>query len=335
MWIKYFMKSSFVIFMLMYLLVFAGLAHSMEVERDSLGNTQLHTAVLRGDISKVVRLAKTKKARNLLLAKNLQGLTPQQLAFQQATQIPHNPSYNQIFSTLFYARQELFNPPQKRSFKRKGREMPHTSKRQKLHHLLVNEIKEMAYISEVRAYISKLIESGTHPTQILVILDLDGTITNDREPCEDNEEAEFRIDADFLLLECFAKGVEFIITSAGADPQRSVNTLIKLEQSAMFNGEALQLVDIGYGQRQFEGYAIGRVVGLREKGQKYYRLKALAPRLFYKPEQLLSFKHVVFADDSKLNVVPFIEEIGNLGLSPNTVVQAFYLCPPEEFELRI
>lgn len=180
-------------------------------------------------------------------------------------------------------------------------------------------------IRDVVEHLKSLIIFGDDPGSILVILALDGTITDTQMPVDDPK---LRAGVDELLYFIKQEKINIIFSSAWNDPIESALTYRKLGLDKFFGylGFSLEQQEIPLSNIQY--YSMGPLCGIRQKHEQWFKHKALASLLFYSERQIKNLKHVIFVDDNERNIELFNEEISLIGLPQDSQIVLFHLKPP-------
>lgn len=219
------------------------------------------------------------------------------------------------------------------------------------------DIASPAQLKDVYDYTNKLLESGVNAAGILLVLDVDGTLTNQSQP-DPNHEIKPRGNAVNMVKEMIDKGVKVVISSAWKEPSQSsgrsfLAQMSGLDGKAGFKATLSRLDKLGltevlgiqtptnmicgnennlFSQNPFSRDSLdychlGLVASVGKDPNRYFRQKAFSFRYVYPNLNPNEITHVIFADDSSSNIGPFTEDIQKIGLNNNAHVQIFVLSP--------
>lgn len=203
-------------------------------------------------------------------------------------------------------------------------------------------IRKGQSLKDVKNHVYGLLAVGVLPSSILLILDNDGTLTNEQMPDVHGHVSE-RAHSSAFVKKMIRKGVKVVIASAWDKFSVTLRTLtnLGLKDGLGLNPMAIKEIDDTLPSgRAVTGFVTGRVCSLKDcegayisPGCKldttYYRAKALTPYFVLSTEEIKAIRHVVFADDSLSNIRLFNSDIEALGLSFQASVVIFSLVHPK------
>jgi 8-oxo-dGTP pyrophosphatase MutT (NUDIX family) len=178
---------------------------------------------------------------------------------------------------------------------------------------LFSDVKD---IWDVGTHVEQLLENGYDAEEILIVFDVDGTLTNFSEP-HHHRGGPFppRENAVSLVRSLDHKGITQIASSAYHKFDHTLKKLHDLGLSKEFGitpatsrtlhqvfalkSKTTSKVD------EFHSFSKGNVVSIAEKGSQYFINKAMAPQIVLSPEALNKIKRVIFVDDNKDYVEQF------------------------------
>lgn len=192
-------------------------------------------------------------------------------------------------------------------------------------------------ISPLIGMVDAQLSKGIAPSEICVVLDVDGTLTQNREPSGDPAIVKERGMARAVVKALVDKGITVVFSSAWPNFKNNY-------QKQGFIETMQRLMKLNFGIPDLfssgEGYAGGETVipgedvcyyvkdghvvsvtnaANRSFGDGYARAKYLAPFLFY-PDQAKNLKVILFADDDLRNTLKFRNGInGNKHIYPALV----------------
>ena len=184
-------------------------------------------------------------------------------------------------------------------------------------------------LQAVEEYMDQLL-SQTSPRQVLLVLDVDGTLTNYSMPGE--HETQARGNAVEFVTKMVDRGVNVVISSAWDQFDETLERLrdlglsekLRISQKTCFSGIPIQV-----GALTFEGSEChtGLVSSVQDPvvDRRYYREKAYAYSYVYPNLESALITHVVFADDSSGNVQQFLSDLQRAGIFKNAQVKTFTL----------
>ena len=195
-------------------------------------------------------------------------------------------------------------------------------------------------ISKVGDYI-KTTESNEHikPEQILLILDVDGTLTSEGTP-EEGETAKPRGNAVSLMKAFKAEGINLVASSAWDDFKSVLVRINDIGLSDTFGVDAKHGQIVNKKEKfpsnedklsvDIHWFGIGNVVSVQDPkvDDEFFRQKALAPYLIPALAEKLKkqeIKHVVFVDDSEGNIEIFHQDVERFKLYDKIPVDSIEL----------
>jgi hypothetical protein len=195
-------------------------------------------------------------------------------------------------------------------------------------------------IDNVKQKIRDYSKASVDPKSILVVFDVDGTLTAHSYPTSDFKNVEKRRDSVEFVRFLLNQGIKVVISSAWSPFGETIKRLNALEL-----GDALGLKGVDratkYDEKQINVRGMdvsyqkeGKVVSVRGSWSNdwfYYRQKAIAPYLVYRPEILDNeIQYVLFPDDSSGNTATFLKDVKTQKLYPNAKeIIAFTLINPD------
>lgn len=185
-------------------------------------------------------------------------------------------------------------------------------------------------IKNIYEYINKLLISGVSPESILLVLDVDGTLTNYSNPNDHiGQPAEPRGDSVQFVKDMVNKGVKVVVSSAWKVQEASgsfddregfrqtlrrlrdlkLDEVLKLDTNTQpkCGAQSIFRISVGYCH-------LGLVASVGSDYFDYYRRKAFAFKYVYPDLDLDTIKYVIFADDSEENIAEFRKDILRIGL---------------------
>ena len=195
-------------------------------------------------------------------------------------------------------------------------------------------------ISDVQNSVESFLAWHERPEELLVIFDVDGTLTSEPTP-NDDVSATPRRDAISLVQDLKARGVKLLAASAW---KYFPGTIARINEIGL--GEAFE---VPLGEQNFnllsapftspkgellklEYYRSGLAASARIKGKRdrNFRKKALAPLFVFTPQELQSFKKVILADDSQETIDIFAADAKEYQIFGNATYDLICLAPPHE-----
>lgn len=156
-------------------------------------------------------------------------------------------------------------------------------------------------IKSALSRVKELIGKGIKPQEILVVFDVDGTLTMDSTP-DPSHTALPKNQAPQVIKVLSQMGVRIVISSAWKDFNQTKKTINELGLGFLLQGLSYMRL-----YERFNVAKAGSVVSVQDTTQPtvYYRKKAHAPRFVYPDAVLESVKRVIFCDDSSGNIEEF------------------------------
>lgn len=175
------------------------------------------------------------------------------------------------------------------------------------------------------------------PASTLVVLDVDGTLTNYSDPSAHGpaDILKARGNATAWVNGLSAKGYKVVIASAWDKFPETLGRLEKIGISEAVRGKGAgacaQDKDMTFGGAKFKvSYChVGNVASVQDKAvdPRYFRQKAFAYQLVYPALDLSTIKNVVFGDDSSGNITYFKKDVARAKLFPNAKIDYFFIKP--------
>lgn len=194
-------------------------------------------------------------------------------------------------------------------------------------------------LEQVEEYLLNLQLKGVPLSSILLILDLDGTLTEDPDPKSgiklDYSNVIQRGFSIRIVKELIQKGVKVVVSSAWDDFPATLEKirLLGLDEALGVDRSQPQkfkrTFENEFGKKECECYCSGRVASVRDLNSphKYYGNKELSFKIVDPVIDLKEIQHVVFVDDKESNVDKFSRNIkDNMdGLRSDVEVTLFWL----------
>jgi hypothetical protein len=209
-------------------------------------------------------------------------------------------------------------------------------------------------ICQVDHYIhSSLKSKAVLPEELLVIFDVDGTLTNLGHPDSRNSAVKARGNSVEMVEELLAEHVKITVSSAWHDFSGTLHRLqeigisrnpllVKAHENSYPDTVSSRYAEIAITQDAGSNHVsskidvdyvrLGKIVSVRDHegpDHKYYYQKALAPYVVWSVEELAKIRRVILVEDSRRNVTIFDEDVRKYHLYPNAKVEYFVLGPPE------
>ncbi len=185
-------------------------------------------------------------------------------------------------------------------------------------------------LCDVEDYMNDLLKKQK-PSSILLVLDVDGTLTNYSQPDDDHEILE-RGNAVNFVTNMINIGVNVVISSAWPEFEETQKRLKELDLLTILKAEKPGIEYVGnlglkHLNIQFQCYHSGHLSCVKDPGisEDYYRQKSLAYKLVYSDLKEDNITHVVFADDSKGNVQHFMSDLERAKLFSKAEIKTFIL----------
>ena len=194
-------------------------------------------------------------------------------------------------------------------------------------------------LKQVEEHVEKLLGNGFTAEQILLVLDVDGTLTNYSDPDDHKNDKPFgaRGNATNFVTGMVNSGVQVVVSSAW---DKFEDTLGRLEKIGLSEALNVNRNDIKCNNDELElnnkifklNYCkVGFVASVMDVdfNSIFYRQKAFAFKYVYPEMDMTQIKHVVFADDSGGNIKIFKEDIERSQLFPMAHIDTFLLSLAE------
>lgn len=211
---------------------------------------------------------------------------------------------------------------------------------------LMAEAYRFGKIADAGKLISTLLEKeNLKPEQLLVIFDVDGTLTSRGDP-EEKETALPRGDAISVVNGLKKAGVNLVASSAWDDFHSVLVRINDLGLSGCFGYDLKSAVPVHKKERfaspvdgklsvEIQWYGAGNAVSVQdpEVDPEFFRQKALAPYLVPAVAEKLNrheIRHVVFIDDSEGNIGIFYDDAARLKLFDKIQVDTIELGDAED-----
>lgn len=199
-------------------------------------------------------------------------------------------------------------------------------------------------LRDVDSKIKELINDGVAPKKILLVLDVDGTLTNSRDPNAHPEGGlRPREHAVEFVTSMKNVGVRVVISSAwnvfsetlirlkqiGLGPVFDLDLydesqLRNLTNEDLCTSDDLEVEGVKFYTCTFEEIASVR----KDENEQYFRHKALAYKLVYPEIDDEKMKHIFFVDDSATNIRIFKNDVNEYNLFRDTDVTLYQLSAP-------
>jgi hypothetical protein len=159
-------------------------------------------------------------------------------------------------------------------------------------------------IDEVEKAVGTLLQRGTKPEEVCVVLDFHGVIVEQE---EHTPPLSLKGNIWHTLEYLQTQGVPTIVATAWDDFNAVIQEgIIPLKLEGFFGVDPHHTAVFERFPAGVEGYRNGNVVALRDIGSEgYYRQKAFAAKVVF-PDRF--FKDVIFVDDSRGNLTIFQED---------------------------
>lgn len=196
---------------------------------------------------------------------------------------------------------------------------------------------------DIKIYTEKLLEKGVQPQSILLILDVDGTVTNFSNPTEspNQEDIKARGDSVSFIEKMVTVGVNIVLSSAWPSFEETLQRLknlhleeiLKIPNALPWAYQDTHMlyndINIKYCHAGLVA-SVGYFVPLGFFKVPHYYQKAFAYKLVYPDLNEHTITHVIFGDDNEQPIKDFERDINTLkdkkGLFTSAEVKLFRLC---------
>jgi hypothetical protein len=204
-------------------------------------------------------------------------------------------------------------------------------------------------IASVDTHVDSLLETGDlQPHEILIIFDVDGTLTDQILP-NDKIPARPRGKSVTLVKRLKKKGIHLIASSAWKNFKGTLKRIRELGLSDAFEANTSQGHEIQQQEMNFSNsdreeliryYLEGNIISVQNPciDAIYYRQKAMAPYLVPTIREKLEsrlIKRVLLVDDSIRNIEFFKRDVDRLKLYQGIEIDSFLLSPPYRKSRRL
>jgi hypothetical protein len=193
------------------------------------------------------------------------------------------------------------------------------------------------HLHQLDEFATQLISDPGNPIQaseVVVIFDLDGTLTVQPNPTNPNEKVVLNTDGKSVTAKFNENGFHTYVSSAWNVFDEITKRVHLGGLSEIFGIYADTQVETKsfFIQTQDEKGAVlqsirkGRVISVQDSkiAPKYYRQKALAPYVALSPKEIENIKRVIFIDDSMGNIEYFRNDVRRFSLYQGAHVEIHY-----------